>query len=204
MTNFLKWNNKHDFENEIKNLKPLSGVCIFIDIVGSTELKNNNLQHWIVLLGNSLAIAVGNNTILSKNVIKHIGDEIMIFIPDDSLENENHYTIFETLKGYLSSFNNELDEYILKFKAAIHYCTNVYNISFKENTDDYYGIDIDLTARLMKESKPNYIVISEDMFLKIKPENDFILFEKKICTGCEKDFKGILRPIKYRLFDIRE
>jgi hypothetical protein len=36
-----------DLKSKIAALRPTPGFCFFIDIVGSTELKDKSLQEWI-------------------------------------------------------------------------------------------------------------------------------------------------------------
>lgn len=209
MTEFLNWGNPSKLKDQIENIQPISGICIFIDIVESTKQKNDDLKKWILKIGNSLNSAIGVSGILSDNVIKYIGDEVMIFIPIEKLGNENFFTVFDFLKTNMTKFNppihdeDDLSKNILEFKAAIHYCKEVYNISYLKDTEDYYGIDIDLTARLMKESSPNSIVTSEEYYSELKKAPSFSdVFNDFFCLGCTKEMKGIQYLVKYRIFNV--
>jgi hypothetical protein len=203
MTEFLNWDNPSKLKDQIENIQPISGICIFIDIVGSTKLKNENLKEWIIKIGNSLNIALGASRVFADNVIKYIGDEVMIFIPIEKLGIENFFTIFDFLKTNMTKFNSILDNDVLEFKSAIHYCKDVYNISYQKDTEDYYGIDIDLTARLMKESSPNSIVTSEEYYSELTKFPSFTdSFKDFFCSGCTKEMKGIQHMVKYRIFNV--
>lgn len=88
----------------------------------------------------------------------------MYFLPDEELSMSiNSYAdILKSVKESISSWKNSLDSYVLTIKGAIHYCEGVYPISMIGErkihangeieiipTKDFYGADIDLTARLM-------------------------------------------------------
>jgi len=93
--------------------------------------------------------------------------------------------------------------------VAIHYCTEVYNITFFEGANDYYGSDIDLTARLMTQCVERRIVLSEKFFLKIKEER--MKSGEPAEGGCLSEispklqvkFKGVPRKTEYRIMDVK-
>ena len=43
------------FKERIENLCPTYGYCFFIDIVGSTELKDQHLSKWISFIYNTFS-----------------------------------------------------------------------------------------------------------------------------------------------------
>jgi hypothetical protein len=96
----------------------------------------------------------------------------------------------------------------LACKVVIHYCTEVYNITFFKDANDYYGSDIDLTARLMTKSIENRIVLSEKFLNKVHkdlksqglPENAGCLAH--ISGRFLENFKGVPVSTKYRIIDV--
>ena len=97
----------------------------------------------------------------------------------------------------------------LSCKVAIHYCTEVHNITFFEGANDYYGSDIDLTARLMSKSIENRIVVSEKFYVKVV--NDLINMGLPMETGCLsriserfiENFRGVPVSTTFRVIDVQ-
>lgn len=199
----LNFCNPNSLKTQIEKLTPTKGVCIFIDICGSTEIKNEDLKKWIILIGNTIRICIGNSRLFNNNVVKLIGDEIMIFISDEMIdnENENYATVLDLLKNCLSSNSQEIDNITLRTKAAIHYCTDTFNISFRPNVDDYYGIDIDLTARLMKKAEKQKIVLSEKFYQLVYTIDSTFL--DNTSDKFEEQFKGINGKTGYRIMTVQ-
>ena len=189
--------NQNEIRNLFNSLHHVPGTCIFMDMCNSTALKQRRLEDWILMTANTFNIA---NTLIRDYVVKLIGDELMIYIPDTNLESENYATIFDFVRCLVSDFNNEIDGLTLRLKASIHYCEDAYNITFLENHNDYYGNGIDLTARLMSKAKEKRIVISEAFYQRayqISPEHFEGVSEKYI-----EDFKGFANYTEFRILDI--
>ena len=93
-------------------------------------------------------------------------------------------------------------------KVSLHYCLNVYNITFLKGYNDYYGKDIDLAARLMSKSGKNRVVFSETFYSKVKEDLKYLnLAQEDTClsqtSGMKEDnFKGIPFPVCYRTIDV--
>jgi hypothetical protein len=149
-----------------------------------------------------------------KDVVKGIGDEMMLFIPDRELgkrsPNATYYSLLEDIYSSMFTISNHPDPGLfLGCKVSIHYCTEVFNITFFEGADDYYGSDIDLTARLMTKCIENRIVLSEKFLIKVR--NDLVNLGLPVDTGClgkisEKfleNFKGVPKNTEYRILDIK-
>jgi class 3 adenylate cyclase len=93
----------------------------------------------------------------------------------------------------------------LRCKVAIHYCEEVYNITFFKGYNDYYGKDIDLTVRLLSKAKENKIVISEPFYQKVLQD----LKNQGMAQDSEymkykyiEDFKGVPYSTPFRLLNI--
>ncbi|MCD4736105.1 MAG: hypothetical protein K8R53_08690 [Bacteroidales bacterium] len=82
------------------------------------------------------------------------------------------------------------------------------DITFLEGFNDYYGQDIDLTARLMTKARENRIVFSEKFHKKVN--NDIKQGNLKNKNTCLKnlsdkyieDFKGVPNPTEFRFIDV--
>jgi class 3 adenylate cyclase len=199
---YLNFNDPELFEKQLDELRPTKGVCIFIDICGSTAIKSEDFKKWIILIGNTIRICFGVSPLFNDNVLKLIGDEIMIFIPDDKIiqANENYATVLDLLKCCVSKNPPVIENITLKTKAAIHYCTDTYNISYSLIADDYYGNGIDLTARLMKKSDERKIVISEVFYDLVNRIDSSIL--DGTSGKSQEQFKGINGETDYRIMTV--
>lgn len=186
-------------KEQFKDLETTPGTCVLMDMCDSTKLKGQDYWKWILRMQNTFVIAESLPT-FPGNVLKHIGDEIMIFIPDTNLSGHVHAQIFDSVKCALSKFHNEIDEVTVELKAAIHYCTNVFNITFVPQVNDYYGIDIDLSARLMSVIDKKGIAISETFYQKARLHGDE-LFEG-ISGKKEAKFKGFPTSTGYRTYQV--
>jgi len=189
------------------------GTCIFIDLVESTGIKyKKGIGHWGRLINNTFNfISILND--FPDNIVKGIGDELMIYIPDEALSGKqsitHHYAIIEELYSTLLNIKSfPVKNLFMDCKIAMHYCSNVYNITFLKGYNDYYGKDIDMAARLMSKSGKNRIVFSEAFYEKAK--NDLLnlsIPEESTCLSMKSEsisesFKGIPFPVVYRTLDV--
>jgi class 3 adenylate cyclase len=201
-----------DLVKILNKIPPCPGTCIFIDLVESTGIKyKKGVGHWGRLINNTFNfISILND--FPENIVKGIGDELMIYIPDDLLTKKetfnNHYSIIEELYSTLMNIKSfPVKNLFMDCKIAMHYCSNVYNITFLKGYNDYYGKDIDMAARLMSKSGKNRIVFSEVFYQKAKedlaslniPEEDTCLYQKSELIS--ENFKGIPFPVVYRTID---
>lgn len=205
--------NSVEMSNLLDSIPKCPGICFFMDINRSTDMKYlGGLKDWGRKLNNTFNHLLYANH-FEKNIVKGIGDEIMLFIPDETLSrkksNNTCYAILEDIYAALFLIKNHPDpDLLLNCKVAIHYCTEVHNITFFEGTDDYYGSDIDLTARLMSKSIENRIVISEKFYIKVL--SDMINLSLPTDSGCMslvserfmENFKGVPVSTEYRIIDV--
>jgi class 3 adenylate cyclase len=200
-------------EKYLRTIPKSPGTCIFIDIVDSTHIKYRyDLSHWGKRLNNTFNFISLLNEFPS-HIVKGIGDEIMLYVPDEELKTRincnNYYALLEEIFATLYNIKNfPVENLFMQAKVAIHYCTEVYNITFLENYNDYYGIDIDLSARLMTKTMPNRIIISEPYYAKVLdtlqqlnlPNNTGCL--EKISGKYIEDFKGVPHGTGFRVIDV--
>jgi len=197
----------------LETLPKYPGTCFFMDINKSTDQKySGGVKEWGRNLNNTFNILLYSNH-FEKYLVKGIGDEVMLFVPDSELSgrssNNTYFALLEDIYASLFIIRNHPDPTLfINCKVAIHYCTEVYNISFFEGAEDYYGSDIDLTARLMTKSLENRIVLSERFYTKAL--NDLATLGKSAKSGClsgvsEKfleNFKGVPVSVEYRFIDV--
>ncbi|MEI7500527.1 MAG: hypothetical protein WCK84_08760 [Bacteroidota bacterium] len=206
--------NSKEMVRELDQVPRCPGICFFMDINRSTDIKyQGGLKDWGRKLNNTF-----NNLLYANHfqhhIVKGIGDEMMLFIPDDALHKKStNNTCFALLEDIYAGLylirNHPNPDLFLNCKVAIHYCTEVYNITFFEGADDYYGSDIDLTARLMTKGIENRIVLSESFFVKVV--NDLINLGLPSDTGCLsriserflENFKGVPVSTAYRVIDVQ-
>jgi class 3 adenylate cyclase len=202
-----------DLVRILNKIPTCPGTCIFIDLVESTGIKyKKGIGHWGKLINNTFNfISILND--FPDNIVKGIGDELMIYIPDEMLAKKeslnHHYSIIEELYSTLLNIKSfPVKNLFMDCKIAMHYCTNVYNITFLKSYNDYYGKDIDMAARLMSKSGRNRIVFSEAFYQKAKddllvlniPEEHTCLVETSAMIS--ENFKGIPFPVNYRTLDV--
>jgi class 3 adenylate cyclase len=215
MTYFIHYRDPRSTEIEkyLETIPKCPGTCIFIDIVDSTHIKyQTDLRDWGKRLNNTFNfISILNE--FPSHIVKGIGDEMMLFVPDEDLRSRtncnNYYALLEEI--YATLYNIKYfpgDDLFLQAKVAIHYCTEVYNITFLKKYNDYYGIDVDLSARLMLKAKANRIVMSEKYYSQV--QNALLELKLPEKTGClekvsEKyveDFKGVPHVTGFRIIDV--
>src|SRR5210317_686783 len=214
MVNYIHFRDptSKEIEDKLESIPKCPGTCFFIDVINSTDIKyKTDLKYWGKRLNNTFNFISFLND-LPDNVVKGIGDELMLFIPDEDLFNKtsynNYFGLIEEIVATIDNLMNyPIENTFLECKVSIHYCTEVYNITFFENANDYYGMDIDLTARLMGKAKANRIVMSEKFFTKVKNDmiDNNIQIENtslsKVSSVYMEDFKGVPWPTEYRFID---
>lgn len=215
MVNYIHFRDptSKEIEDKLESIPKCPGTCFFIDVINSTDIKyKTELKDWGKRLNNTFNFISFLND-LPDNVVKGIGDELMLFIPDEDLFNKtsynNYFGLIEEIYATIDNLMNyPIENTFLECKVAIHYCTEVYNITFFEKANDYYGMDIDLTARLMSKAKANRIVMSEKFFTKVKNDmiDNNIRLEhtslKDASSVYMEDFKGVPWPTEFRYIDV--
>jgi len=205
--------NSEEMVRFLSSIPNCPGTCFFMDINRSTDMKyEGGLTDWGRKLNNTFNfLSLLNN--FPEYIVKGIGDEIMLFIPDNVLKVKtsinSYYLLLEEIYATLFNIRHyPVKETFLACKVAIHYCTEVYNITFFEGANDYYGSDVDLTARLMTKCLENRIVLSEKFLDKVHEDIYSLgLYEKAGCLGRVSEpylenFKGVPVSTKYRIIDV--
>jgi class 3 adenylate cyclase len=194
----------------LRSIPRCPGTCMFMDITRSTRLKyDEDLVEWGRKLNNTFNILLYANH-LEQFIVKGIGDEMMLYVPDEELlsrdSDNDYYSLVENVHSALFLIRQQVSVF-LTCQVAIHHCTEAYNITFFERANDYYGRDIDLTARLMTKCVESRIVLSEQYYVKVK--QDLIRMKRSPREGClatlsgkrRAIFKGVPAPTAYRVID---
>lgn len=202
-----------EMKEKLESLPKCSGTCIFIDLVNSTGIKyEKGIEGWGKLLNNTFNIINLLND-FPDNIVKGIGDELMLFIPDEVLfakKNINDYfsLLFELFATLDNIKNFPLEGLFIDCKVGIHYCTEVYNVTFFEGFNDYYGLDIDLSARVMSQSRANTIVMSDQYYKKVYEDfqnKEMYRHEKLLSLISDKTsvaFKGVPHLTDIRFLEV--
>ncbi len=170
--------NDANLQKTLEALNPIEGFCIMVDIVGSAELKDRNMNEWIIKTGNVFSIARG--WVVPK-VLKTVGDLVMFWLKDDEF---NKFTSPLTLIQALDNLHQETKSRPNLFpplKVAVCHCSAVLEISFLREAEDVYGKDIDLTARLLAIATEGEVVMNEGFWTLVNAQY-------KACTGQEEQF----------------
>src|SRR5512138_336153 len=215
MVTFIQYKDpeSEELKKVLAGLKTCPGTCFFIDISRSTAIKYQMpVTEWARKLNNTFSFISFLND-FPDNIVKGIGDEIMLFIPDDDLKAKSsynsHYALLEEIHATLYNLSHfPVRGMFLNCKVGIHYCEDVYNISFFKGANDYYGSDIDLTARLMYKATENRIVMSDRFYQKVR--EDIAALGLPESTGClpkisghfSEHFKGVPKMTEYRVIDV--
>jgi class 3 adenylate cyclase len=216
MATFIHHKNPYSEELSkiIAGLKPTPGVCIFIDLINSTGDKyDQDGNAWISKLNNTFNFISFLND-FPNFVVKGIGDELMLYLPDADLQSSrsfnNYFSLLSEIYATMDTLvHHPLKEIFYECKVAIHYCTDVYNITFFEGVNDYYGIDIDMSARLMSKAQGNRVVMSEAFYKMVMKDVKNLNIDKsqtlikEISKTYIEDFKGVPHPTEYRLLQLK-
>jgi class 3 adenylate cyclase len=204
--------NAREMDEQIQQLEKVPGVCIFIDLINSTGDKYaDDKNSWIRKTNNTFNfISILNH--FPDFVVKGIGDEMMLYLPDHALAKNdafnNYYALLSEIYATMDTLvHHPLQDLFYKCKVGIHYCTEVFNITFFEGVNDYYGKDIDLSARLMSKAYENRIVMSEAFYEKAltdhKKMQEPASFINKISGLYTETFKGVPQSVNYRILHVK-
>ena len=142
-------------------------------------MKQQGIRHWIALIHNCFA-NVGM-FLDPFSPLKGIGDALMYYIEAQDLE-KSGYRPLQVFDG-LWQVATDTDERFPVVKIGAAWCEQVYAITFLRGSQDYYGIDVDMTARLQALAQERQVVIERRLFDKIKADYEFF--------GNKNDFDSV-------------
>jgi hypothetical protein len=166
------WINPNDPElrRRVNSLQPTPGYCIFIDIAGSAAMKQQGIWQWIALIHNCFENA--RLFLYPFSPLKSIGDALMYYIELSDLR-QSGYTPLQIFNGLWQTATENAPEFpVVRIGAA--WCEQAYALTFLPGKQDYYGTDIDMTARLQSLAKEREVVI-----------------ERRFYEGIAADYRGI-------------
>lgn len=180
-----------NLKTELIKLRPTPGYCMFIDIAGSTKMKQDGFLNWVALIHNCFANA--QTFLLPFSPVKEIGDAIMFYVEDGDLQRSG-YVPLQLFDG-LWKIATETDHIFPAVKIGAARCENAYSITFRQGNQDYYGIDIDMAARIQGEAQERQVVIERRLYDNITTNYN--------ATGNKDNFESyrslsgpVLRPLK--------
>jgi class 3 adenylate cyclase len=166
-----------NWRQSVEALSPAVGCCIFIDIAGSTAMKQKGIRHWIAVIHNCFANA--GMFLDPFSPIKGIGDALM-YIEEQDLA-QSGYVPLQIFDG-LWQVATDTDERFPIVKIGAAWCEDAYAITFLRGSQDYYGIDVDMTARLQGVAHERQVIIERRLYEKIHAD-----YER---TGNKTDFRS--------------
>jgi class 3 adenylate cyclase len=189
------WINPNDPELKrlVDSLQPTPGYCIFIDIAGSTATKQQGIRQWIARIHNCFSNA--HLFLHPFSPLKSIGDALMYYIEFSDLR-QSCYTPLQIFDG-LWQIATEDDPELPVVKIGAARCEQAYALSFLQGNQDYYGMDIDMTARLLSLAKQREVVIERRFYEDIAADYRGIANQEQfICYRClrgptQERLKGI-------------
>jgi class 3 adenylate cyclase len=179
-----------NLKTQIDNLQPTPGYCIFIDSVGSTALKDNEPRVWLSRLHDIFALAKAY--LKEFQPLKTIGDALMYYIPETEMKAKNQKALDLHL-GLCFLVQEKTTEVFGRTKAAIAHCQEAYCVTFVPGTEDIYGKDIDLTARLLSIAQPGEIMMNERFATQVVAE-----YKVAPAPGDIPDVEKIMGPWRHR------
>jgi len=193
----------------------ISGMLIWIDLVNSTEYKENGYKEWYERILYFLNMTTAIFNILSYNTLKYIGDEVMLF---KQIENNGEFTdaakiiydiFFDKQKWFfeeINRFNEKLTNDNLKKEqerikvniciSAVENIIKVEDLRSKDKKYDIYGSDVDKSARIKGLARDNLVVVNERFveLLNCNKGDYSNSFNQYTWKG---KMKGIFKEIKY-------
>jgi hypothetical protein len=156
-----------DIIAKLKALPPTPGYCFFIDICGSTALKDSPIENWARIIAN-----VFNNIrsyLATLAPLKGIGDELMYYLPEAELAARD-LTVLGLFSCLTQILRTREEGVYGPVKASLLFCSHAYELSFMRGRVDFYGKDVDLTARMISEAGPGDLIMNEPFVHRLREE----------------------------------
>ncbi len=150
-------------EQKVRNLVPTPGYSVFVDISGSTAMKDQELHRWASKIYNAFANV---RTFMPDGSypLKSLGDALLYFIPKSRLRDARQVPL--QLFDGLASIVDDVDAIFPEQKAAI-VSGEAYELTFIRDRPDVYGKDVDLAARLASIAKAREVVMNRAFYEEV-------------------------------------
>jgi class 3 adenylate cyclase len=190
--------NNPELRCHVDSLQATPGYCVLIDIAGSTAMKQQGIRQWIAFINNCFANA---RAFLDPfPPLKSIGDALMYYIELSDLRRAG-YTALQIFDG-LWKVATDADPQFPEVKIGASRCEQAYALTFWRDNQDYYGIDIDMTARLQSHAQNREVVIEQRFYAEIAADyhstgnrEQFVSF-LSLCGPTRENLKGIPNPVE--------
>jgi len=151
-----------DWKKKVNSIAPTSGYCVFIDIVGSTAVKDKPFSKWLAFFHNNISLGL-SSFLHFQSLYKILGDGILIWISQAKMSQSGESAL--TILDFLHKIAHENDsKYFLKSKISVTFCKSVYEISFDPDKEDIYGQEIDLCFRLNQFAEGREIIMNDGFY----------------------------------------
>lgn len=188
----LLFNLRPSLKQEIDELQPTLGYCILVDMVDSTGLKDRGLDVWPMRIFNTFSLV---RNYLDCRPLKSLGDSLMFYVRESDLQ-ERKQTALNLFLALSFVVQEEAKEIFGRSKIAVAFCRDAYEITFLQGTNDIYGKDVDLTARLMSLALEGEIMMNESFVEQVRKAYEESVIQKefpdvaKITGPWPQRFKG--------------
>jgi hypothetical protein len=172
----LLFNLRPSLGKELEELEPTPGFCILVDIVDSTALKDSGLGVWPMRIFNTFSLV--RSYLKDCLPLKSLGDSLMFYVRESELSARGQ-TALDLFLPLTFVAQEEAKDIFGPSKIAVAYCRDAYEITFLRVTNDIYGKDIDLTARLMGLALDGEIIMNEGFVDRVRAAYDASLLQKE-------------------------
>jgi len=187
-----------DIEQKVRSLQLTPGYCVFVDIAGSTKMKDEALYRWASKIYNAF-VKVQMFMPIGSFPLKSMGDALLYFIPKKELRDTRQVPL--QLFAGLASVVDDPDPVFPEQKAAV-VSGAAYELTFIRDRPDVYGKDVDLAAQLSSKAGSREVVMNRAFydevvadFNRIGPGADFDEVSRIRCRGTVT-LKGFDAPIE--------
>jgi len=149
-----------DIEEKVRSLQLTPGYCVFVDIAGSTRMKDEALYRWASKIYNAF-VRVQMFMPIGSFPLKSMGDALLYFIPKKEMPDTCQVSL--QLFAGLASVVDDPDPVFPEQKAAV-VSGAAYELTFIRDRPDVYGKDVDLAAQLSSKAGSREVVMNRAFY----------------------------------------
>ena len=173
---------------------------MYVDLVGSTSMSLEISQTKFITIISSfvheMAHAVKRH---NGYVLKFVGDAVLAYFPneDDAIKGtkdslECAFSMIDVIKNGMNPILNQYDYPDLKIKIGID-SGQIMAISYGIESDDFpidlIGPPMNIASKIQSLSKPNQILVGEDVYKKLSPDMQ-PKFQAKVFSNSEWKYRS--------------